>query len=149
MNAAKLKKELIQDEGYRLHAYRDSRNFYTIGIGHLLGETPRMLDITDDECDALYEWDVKLAESIARSCLEQFDGIADARQRALVNMAFNRGYRLKTSEKILPAIQKAALSGDEAHWQDVPKAMAGSTWAKQVGDRAIKLGKMFATGLET
>jgi lysozyme len=143
MDVAKLKAELERDEGRRLHAYRDSRNLYTIGVGHLLGTMPRMLDITDDECDALYFFDVRLAESIARSCVPGFGSLGDVRQRALVNMAFNRGGHMKDSKTITPAINAAAADGD---WDQVILAIAASPWAAEIGDRSTRLGQMLAMG---
>jgi len=148
MNRAKLKAELAADEGRRLLAYRDSLGLFTVGVGHLLGTLKRMDSITDDECDALLERDIDHAEKLARKVLDplDFDSMTDTRQRALVNMAFNRGQHLATSTKILPAIRLAVQTGNDLDWALVPQAMAGSTWAKQVGARAVRLGKMFATG---
>jgi len=148
MNRDKLKQELAADEGRRLATYRDTAGYWTIGVGHLLGGSPRMSSITDDECDALLERDIQHAEKLARSLVPEFDTMADARQRALVNMAFNRGGHLASSTKILPAIRLAAQTQLETDWSQVPTSMAGSTWAKQVGARAARLGKMFATGLD-
>ena len=145
MDVVKLKKELERDEGRRLHAYRDSRGLYTIGVGHLVGSIPRILDVTDAECDALYFFDVRIAEAIARSSVPAFDTLDDVRQRALVNMAFNRGGHMKESTTITPAINAAAADGD---WNQVTLAIAASPWAAEVGDRAERLAQMLAIGAE-
>lgn len=143
MDVVKLKAELERDEGRRLHAYRDSRGFYTIGVGHLIGAIPRILDLTDDECDALYFFDVRTAESLARSCVPAFDILGDVRQRALVNMAFNRGGHMKDSKTITPAINAAAADGD---WDQVTLAIAASPWAAQIGDRSTRISTMLVQG---
>jgi lysozyme len=122
--------------------------YWTIGVGHLLGSSPRMSTITDDECDALYQFDVRLAEARVRSLVPQFLTLTDARQRALVNMSFNRGDHLTHSATILPAIQRAAVSGNELDWQQVPLAIAGSEWARQVKGRAVRIGQMLASGVD-
>lgn len=149
MDYAKLKHEMESDEGRMLTAYRDSKGFWTIGVGHLLGSSPRMSSITDDECDALYQWDIGWAEQLARTVVPQFDELADVRQRALVNMAFNRGDHLVHSTTILPAIKKAAASKLESDWTLLPGIIAASPWAKQVGARAVRLGRMLSTGTDT
>lgn len=146
MNRDTLKQELTRDEGLRLKAYQDTRGFWTIGVGHLLGSRQRMSDITEREALALLEVDIEDAEALARSLVDQFDNMNDARQRALVNMAFNRGSHLTTSAKILPAIQRAALSNSVVDWAAVRDAIDGTPWAQQVGKRAERLAAMFATG---
>lgn len=142
MNYAKLKAELIRDEGKKLTAYKDSLGYWTIGVGHLLGSSPRMSTITDEECDALLTVDIAEAEAAARRLVPSFDALTDERQRALVNMVLNRGeQRMRDSSRIMPAILDAATTGD---WSKVPEAIAGSQWAGQVGRRATRLGEMLA-----
>jgi GH24 family phage-related lysozyme (muramidase) len=145
VDLAKLKTELERDEGRKLAAYKDNATppNWTIGIGHLLGSSPRMSNITDDECDALYAFDARHAESIARSCVSAFDSLGDVRQRALVNMAFNRGNHMKESKTITPAINAAAADGD---WEPVELAIAASPWAAQIGDRATRISMMLVQG---
>ena len=148
MDAAKLKAELLYDEGLRTVAYKDTSGFWTIGIGHLLGNTQRMVSLTPAEVQALYGIDVAAAEALARQCVPAFDAMADARQRALVNMAFNRGQHLVTSTTILPAILKAVASGLDADWEAVSDAIVDSPWGQQVGGRAARLAYMFKTGTD-
>jgi len=149
MDRAKLKKELERDEGRRLVAYKDTGlpPNWTIGVGHLLGSSPRMSSITDAECDALLDYDIDTAVRLARSLLViGFDDMTDARQRALVNMAFNRGNHLTQSTRIMPAVRLAAQTGRPSDWCGVERAIAGTPWAIQVGERAARLGQMFASG---
>ena len=141
-----LKAEMIRDEGMRLDAYPDSLGFWTIGIGHLLGKEKRMTSITAAECDALYAYDIDAAEQIARECVPMFDALPAVRQRALVNMAFNRGDHMRTSTTITPAINAAVASGTPAAWEAVAAAMLSSEWAQQVGIRAKRLAGMLQYG---
>lgn len=142
MDREKLKEELIRDEGKRLQAYPDSLGFWTIGIGHLLGTSPRMTVITEAECSALYAYDVAQAEYIARACVPLFDQLSDDQQRALTNMAFNRGEKhMRESSKIVPAIR--AASENRGTWGQAADEIRNSPWAAQVKGRATRLADQF------
>jgi lysozyme len=149
-----LKQQLERDEGRRLLAYKDSAGYWTIGVGHLLGTSPRMSTITDAECDALLIADV---EEAIRSLSKVFGPVEIARctaprWRALVNMMFNRGLEhVQNSTTITPAI-KTALNVmafkpyADAEWKAVSDAILVSPWAKQIGARALRLAKQFEKG---
>ena len=139
MNRDKLKAELIRDEEKRLHAYRDSVGLYTIGVGHLLGETPRLMDITEEECENLLEQDIDKALKVSRRWILSFDSLDDVRQRALANMAFNLGNRLGGFEHMLMAIEAK-------DWALAATSALASKWAEQVGERAVRLAKIIETG---
>ena len=158
----RLREELSRDEGRRLSAYRDSAGFWTIGVGHLLGPgtQPRMSAITDAECDALLDYDIKVAEAAARRVFDVGIGINanmwvlldNVRQRALVNMAFNRGEKhMSESTTITPAIRYALVAtfNQEDAWEKVAAAILASPWAAQIGARATRLATMLQTGQET
>jgi lysozyme len=160
MDYLKLKDELTRDEclggKLALDAYVDSKGYWTIGRGHLLGKSapgqpPRMSRITPGEAEALYEWDLKGALGIVRRSVPAFDMLDDVRQRALVNMAFNRGGHMVDSTTITPAINAAVKNGD---WAAVRVAILGdpparppSEWATQVKGRAVRLATMLETGM--
>jgi lysozyme len=146
MDIAVLKQDLTRDEEHRGSAYRDSAGNYTIGVGHLIGESPRILTLNDDEIDAFLDRDIANATSLARECVPNFDLLDPVRQRALVNMAFNRGGRMKTSATITPAIVKAAAIPPEGTWTEVRAAIVASPWASQVKDRAIRIADMLVDG---
>jgi lysozyme len=152
-----LRQQLARDEGRKLLAYKDTAGNWTIGVGHLLGSSPRMSSITDDECDALLGWDIDVALQALNNVfgltnLAMLDG---ARWRALINMAFNRGEgRMRTSTTITPAIKAALvpntpLSTRATLWQAVALAIRASEWATQVGDRAARIATVLETGVET
>jgi lysozyme len=141
VNRATLKAELERDEGRRLQAYKDSRGWWTIGVGHLLGASPRMNEITDEECDALLDMDMTIAERRAISIIREavYDSLDDARQRVLVNMAFNLGDGLADFKHFLAAV----TTGDV---EEACKEMEASDWWGQVGDRAVRLQDMWRSG---
>ncbi len=140
MNRDLLKAELTKDEGAKLDAYQDTVGMWTIGVGHLLGTQKRMITITVEEMYALLNEDIEssieLAESIVGSA---FQKLSDRRQRALVNMAFNLGPRLKGFMHFLDAVRKGnfVVAGQE---------MLASKWATQVGARALRLRDMIVEG---
>lgn len=151
MNQPKLRAELSRDEGRSLSAYRDSRGYFTIGVGHLLGSSPRMSTITDEECDALLDVDIAEAVGVVRrvfsgTITDGWELAEDVRMRALVNMAFNRGEGgMRNSTTITPAI-RAAMKG-EGEWRNVANAIMASPWATQVGSRAVRLADMLQFGV--
>ena len=144
--------DLVRDEGKELVSYQDTKGLWTIGVGHLLGKTRRMIEITEEECQALFAVDAAEAEDIARRVLDptnMWHLTGDVRQRALINMAFNRGEgNMRKSTTITPAI-KAALVATIDHdiaWTKVATAIKASPWAAEIKDRAVRLAYMLETG---
>src|ERR1700675_5074188 len=112
----------------RLHVYRDSVGLYTIGVGHLIGQNMRMMDITAGECAALLDRDIDNAEALAWSLVNnQAVWSNDPRSRALVNMAFNLGGHLASFKDFLAAV-------NASEWEHASVAMLDSKWAAQVGE---------------
>ena len=134
-----LRAELLRDEGEKLIAYQDSVGLWTIGVGHLLGTQPRMQRITRSESRALLENDIDLAAGVLSGLIEDWDGLDDVRQRALLNMAFNLGPRLAGFVDFLAAVRAR-------RWDAAAAEMINSKWAKQVGERAKRLAEMMRTG---
>jgi lysozyme len=128
----------MRDEGLRLQAYKDSVGLWTIGVGHLLGPTQRMTEITTAEAFALLEADVAEAAYRVKGLVGTLE-LDAVRLRALTNMAFNLGNRLGEFKHFLAAVK----AGD---WQAAGQNMADSLWARQVGARAVRLRVMIETG---
>lgn len=85
-----LRDELIRDEGVVLHAYRDHLGYVTIGIGRLIDKR-RGGGITRSEAEYLLSNDLRRIEKEMQSRLPWLSSLDDARQRALLNMAFQMG----------------------------------------------------------
>lgn len=145
-----LKQELIRDEGLRLVAYQDSVDLWTIGVGHLLGDKPRLKEITYEEAMAFLAADIKAAEVVINDTIPQSNhwkmcGIgpcqAEAvRYRALVNMAFNLGgKRFRGFKKFIEAV-------NISDWGKAAEEMMDSKWAGQVKKRALRLHDMILNG---
>lgn len=158
MDLKKLKAELTRDENKKATPYLDNADpqNWTIGVGHMLGPArgdARITLLYEDEIQALLDKDIEIAENAVRDLLSVGNAwyvIEDARQRALVNMAFNLGKgRLKGFVKFLGAVRTAAMYTGEsaqAYWNEAAKEMEDSKWYGQVGQRAKRLQTMIRTG---
>ncbi len=134
-----LRRELIRDEGQRLTPYRDSLGHWTVGVGHLLKCSPAKFGpITEDECRALFIGDVVDAENKLNGILPGWRAYSDVRQRALVNLAFNLGWRLKSFVHFLSAMECE-------NYRAAGLALQQSRWAKQVKKRAPRIIHMIVT----
>jgi lysozyme len=145
MNRKKLKEELTYDEGLRLEAYKDSVGLWTIGVGHLLGTSKRMSEVTKEEAMSLLEADIDRAEATVMNLVPTYPTWGtenELRARALVNMAFNLGNRLGEFHKFLAAV-------NDWDWERASRCMMQSKWAGQVGPRAVRLRNMVLTAGDT
>ncbi len=128
--------ELIKrHEGLRLKPYADSLGHLTIGYGRALNIT----GISKDEAEAMLRSDVASAEARLLG-LEWFRSLDEVRRAALIDMAFNLGWRrLMGFTRFLAAIAR----GD---FRTAASEMLASEWARQVGVRARELARMVLTG---
>lgn len=136
----KLRDELTIDEGFRLVAYRDSEDLWTIGRGHLLGPRQRMIEITRREAEALFAVDVEDAIKVADRVIPTWRQLDLVRQRVILNMAFNLGNRLEP----FVGFRAAIAAGD---WVKAAEEMMDSKWALQVKDRAKRLRDKILKGV--
>lgn len=152
MNELELIKELRRDEGEVLKAYKDTLGYWTIGIGHLIdpsrGANPapfgvdlrKGLPITKGQSELLLLQDIKAKADELDKRLPWWRSLTDARQRVLLNMAFNLGVNgLMGFKKTLSMISVG-------NYQGAADEMLRSTWAKQVKGRANRLATMMVQG---
>lgn len=131
-----LEGQLTIDEGKRNKMYLDSEGIPTIGIGHNLRDRP----ISEKAIRAIFEDDMQVAEGDAKRLIPGFDALSDTRKAVLVNMSFNLGYaRLSGFKNTLAHINAGRF--DEA-----ADEMLQSQWAKQVGQRAVRLADAMRKG---
>lgn len=136
MNIDLMKFELRRDEGVRLKPYRDTVGKLTLGVGRNIDD----VGITSEEADYLLENDIGRAMAELDRALPWWRGLSEARQRALLNMAFNLGLsRLLGFRGMLGALQ----AGD---WGRAAAEALNSRWAGQVGARAQRLAEMIREG---
>ncbi len=131
-----LRDDLLRDEGLRLKPYRCTAGKLTIGVGRNLDD----VGITKDEALYLLDGDIARVRTEVKKAFAWFDGLNEVRQNVILNMAFNLGlYRLSQFHQTLRAIEK----GDYATAAD---QMLKSLWAKQVGQRAVRLARQMREG---
>lgn len=136
MNVELLTAELERDEELRLKPYRDSLGNLSIGIGRNL----------DDEGISRHEALMMLANDIDKRVrlldehLPWWRSLDEVRSRVIVNMCFNLGIGgLLGFRRMLAALK----AGD---YDTAADEMADSKWARQVGDRAVRLVAMMRAG---
>jgi lysozyme len=132
-----LTKDLIADEGLRLKPYRDTVGKLTIGIGRNLDDE----GITKEEALYLLNNDIQRIKG-QLAPLQNFSQLSETRQRVLTEMAFNMGFGgLMAFKRMWQAIQAK-------DWDGAANAMLDSLWAKEVGQRAIRLATCMRTGVD-
>lgn len=137
----KLQQELIRDEGLKLKPYRDTMGHLTIGVGHLISPGERFSSITHYEAMELLDQDITIAMRRLNNIFPAWRELDDVRQRAMINLTFNLGYKLGDFRRFL----HAAKSGD---WDKAADALIQSRWYKQVRLRGPRIVHAIRTGTE-
>lgn len=141
----------VAREGVRLKPYKDSRGIWTIGIGHNIEVDPalyaRLKDllvngITMDEAEALFRLDAAKVVNGLNAHLPWWTKLDDVRQDVIFDMAFNMGI----GGFLLWRHTLGAIQADR--FPQAAADMMQSTWAKQVGRRAVADEQEMASGRE-
>lgn len=134
-----LLRQLREEEGEILHAYKDHLGYLTIGIGRLIDQR-KGGGITKEEARYLLLNDVeKFTNALIRD-IAWFTALDDARKGVLVGMAFQMGINGLYAFKNMLAKCKAK------DYDGAAKEMVGSLWAKQTPWRAARLAEQMRTG---
>lgn len=135
MISDELLKSTKKHEGLRLKPYECTAGKLTIGYGRNIED----VGISKAEAEQMLASDLEQSEKDARSLIPNFDDIGQARQDALIEMAFNLGRtRLSKFRKMIKAIKERKFIIAEMEALD-------SRWAKQVGKRAQRLAEQLRT----
>ncbi|KKN74541.1 hypothetical protein LCGC14_0389580 [marine sediment metagenome] len=132
IDRVKLFKDLMVDEGLRLKPYRCSAGKLTIGFGHNL----EARGISESVAAAILHEDIDYDLPGLYQRIPWLRDYPEPVQRALANMAFNMGTsKLMRFVKMLKALRDRnySLAAEEA---------LDSKWARQVGDRAIRIAEL-------
>ena len=140
MDRERLLQEIKLDEGCRLLAYKDTEGVWTIGWGHTGAGVGPGVVWSQNMADRVLDHDIDIAVGTLDSHLPWWRDLDDVRQNVLADMCFNMGIvRLMTFKNMLAAL--------EAHnFQTAADQMRLSLWAKQVGDREVRLERMMRSG---
>lgn len=133
---------LIRDEGLRLYPYRDTQNFWTIGVGRFIGANLNLFKISKET--ALQMLDEDIQQAWKDTCTVFTEKVVLSwslpRQLAVHSLLFNLGL---TKFLKFEATIKALKS---ANWEEAANNLGKSLWAKQVGKRSERLIKMVREG---
>ena len=135
---------LIRDEGLRLRAYKDTKGFWTIGVGRNLSARKvsapelfwyRTAGISRQKA---MEWLDEDFATARKDCIiifgsELFESWSLNRQLGWANMAFNLGLHRLLGFRNTIAAAKAG------NWARVEAGLRGSLWATQVKSRADRV----------
>ena len=119
------------NEGLRLAAYTDTRGFSTIGFGHAGSDVHPGLVWTQEQADAAFATDYARATGDAQNCvsLDCWNAMGVARQAALVDMAFQLGFRG------LRQFVSMRRSLEDQRWSDAADDALESLAARQTPNR--------------
>jgi lysozyme len=131
-------RQLRLHEGERLKPYRCTAGKLTIGIGRNLEDR----GITAEESAYLLGNDIDHHWRELLRALPWVASLDSVRQRVLLDMAFNLGITGMLGFKNTLATIQAG------NYQRGAEMMLQSKWAGQVGQRAVRLSRMMATGKE-
>lgn len=171
VNRDRMAAQLALHEDVRLYPYRCTARKLTLGIGYngqdrgwedFEAAIGRRLDrdliaraevtkervITRAEAFKAVRADIDRYENAVRRLWPFYDQLDEVRQRVVLDMAFNLGYRLRAFKDAQKAIERR-------NWKLAAAHMMQSLWARQVGDgpgriydRAERLKDMMLTGCD-
>ncbi len=136
MNNEQLAAQLVIDEGRKKRIYTDTVGKVTAGVGRNLTDR----DFSDDEIDLMLSNDINMVCDQLDNALPWWKQLSDRRQQALANMCFNMG--VTTLLKFKNSLQLLRIGSYAA----AADAFMDSQWAKQVGQRAVRVTTMIREG---
>jgi lysozyme len=131
-----LQKMLIRQEGYRRHVYTDTTGHSSIGFGRNLAAK----GISTDEAIVLLNDDIQDTIHALVSHIPWYVDMNEARQSALISMAFNLGIDgLLQFHEMLSALKSE-------QWLLAHARCLDSLGAKQAPERYTEIANIFLTG---
>lgn len=139
----RLVKDIDNGEGCKLVAYRDTKNLWTIGWGHLLDQSKDWTGLawTQQYADSIRDQDITKAIAIAQALQEYPYLDTPCRQNAVCELVFNMGKRWNTFVKC-----RAAIARND--WQAAHDQLLASEWDTEVGKtRADRIAGYLLAGV--
>jgi lysozyme len=128
--------QLIRHEGLRLHAYYDTVDKITVGVGRNLSDK----GLTNEEAMYLLDHDIDECIADLTASYPWFAPLDDVRQRVMVDMRFNLGpTRFRGFKRMLRMMELK-------DYVQVAASMRQSLWYRQVKARGVRLVQMMLTG---
>lgn len=141
-----LVEQLKKDEGLRLKAYKDTVGVWTIGYGHTGPEVKPGLVWTEAQAEAALVEDILEHNAKLAAALPWVSGLDPVRRRVLQNMAFNLGLGSASKGTGLLGFKNTLEFVRTGQYDKAADGMLASKWARQVGNRAVRLAKQMRTG---
>jgi GH24 family phage-related lysozyme (muramidase) len=157
MDRVRLQAELVEDEGRRVHPYKDSRGIWTAGIGHNLEAAKASWSdisvwlktgVPDQVIVGWYNDDVNKSVACCREIFHWqdehdvdcgYDSLPDNVQRVLVNMAFVLRFNLLYWHDLKEAI----VNKD---WRAAAMSIMSSKFAHEAPNRCSRLAARMIQG---
>lgn len=130
-----LHEQLIRDEGLVLEAYRDSRGFLTIGVGHNLDAR----GISKEAALAILDDDVQDVKTALLGKFPWMRDLSPPRLGALINLAFNLGVAG------LSGFKKTLKFAEAGEWVRASEELLASDYARQLPARAQRVAQQLKT----
>lgn len=128
--------QIKPEEGYRSKPYPDTQGKITIGWGFNLTD----IGLYPEEADFMMKFRVQKAMKEVLDAFPWSESLSEARRIVLIDMAYNLGIGgLKAFTTFLSSL----ASGN---YEKAASDMMNSLWAKEVGQRAVKLSEMIRQG---
>lgn len=134
-----LLKQIKEEEGLVLHAYKDHLGYLTIGYGRLIDKN-KGGGITKEEAEYLLKNDIERFINEIKKNISFFNDLNDARQAVIINMAFQMGISgllgFKNTLKFI----------ENKEFDKAADNMMLSKWATQTNNRAKRLSEQMRSG---
>jgi len=161
VNRDLMAKQLILHEGMKLKPYRCTEGYLTVLVGfnvdargwdelsRILGRTVNHLSrFTQLDAIKVLYLDIDRFEKAVIVHFPEYQQLDEIRQRVVLDMAFNLGFRALSFKDTIAAIKIR-------NWSKAVRCMFRSKWANQVDDgegkkfgRADRLAQMMLTGVD-
>lgn len=141
-SANKVFEHFKSEEGYVLKAYKDTKGFWTIGVGRKLptGKDYSNYTINHTQTIAFFQEDLKKAIETAKRLFPKFDHFSNNAQLAIADMIFNLG------EAGFKNFKQTIAYINAGNFQSASKEALYSKWAKiDVPNRAKRVAALLAT----
>lgn len=129
-------KYIAAEEGYRQFPYRCTAGKLTIGYGFNLDDT----GLSEPESAAILHMRLGVLRTILVKYLPWFPALNEARQAALLSMAYQMGVSGLLSFSTSLGLMAAG------HWDEASRQMLASKWATQTRARARRTAYMVRYG---
>lgn len=126
------KKVLTFDEGYSNRPYKDTKGYWTIGVGHFIGADLENFKVSNAVVDVMLKEDIEAHLSYVQGVfgLQFFNSLDIVRQVALLSLGFNLGVNLLQFKNTIELIK-------QRKWGEACVNLAKSKWAKDVDPKQI------------